>query len=158
MSEQHKPDPEFVEYLQNEVKNPHLSAMSVMQMERVFIDQRNKYEARLSAHRMAEEAWEKTMMEVIGEDGPACVADAIRKLQDQVRNSIAKCDGNHGGKPCRDSECWNLPQGNAVVMGQLSQFGETYSPAMLIEFANVEDFNAAREAGQCHFTVFGGEA
>ena len=47
--------------------------------------------------------------------------------------------------------------GNAVVMGQLSQFGETYSPAMLIEFASVEDFNAARESGQCRFTVFGGE-
>lgn len=84
MSNQHKPDPEFVEYLKNEVKNPYLSAPSVMQMERVFIDQRNKYEAKLEVARVAEEAWEKTMMEVIGEDGPASVADAIRKLQDQA--------------------------------------------------------------------------
>lgn len=44
MSE-HEPDPEFVEYMENQVKNPFLHASAVMQMERVFIDQRNKYEA-----------------------------------------------------------------------------------------------------------------
>ncbi|MEC8823471.1 MAG: hypothetical protein VX673_05815 [Pseudomonadota bacterium] len=47
--------------------------------------------------------------------------------------------------------------GNVVNMGEMSEDGETYFPAMLIEFASFEDFHAAREAGQCRFTVFGGE-
>lgn len=41
-------------------------------------------EAMLAGARMGNEIWEKTMMEVIGEDGPASVADAVRKLQDQA--------------------------------------------------------------------------
>lgn len=84
MSEQHTPDPEFVEYLRDVVNNPFLSAHTVLRMERVFIDQRNKYEAKLEFDRMVARTWEMTMMEVIGEDGPASVADAIRKLQDQA--------------------------------------------------------------------------
>ncbi|ATN93292.1 hypothetical protein [Marinobacter phage PS6] len=51
---EHKPDPEFVKYMQTSVKNPFLSAPTVMQMERVFIDQRNKYEAKLQAAREQE--------------------------------------------------------------------------------------------------------
>lgn len=47
-------------------------------------DENAALRATLKAARMAEEVWEKTMMEVIGEDGPASVADAIRKLQDQA--------------------------------------------------------------------------
>lgn len=54
MTTKHKPDPEFVEYLKNQVKNPFLSAATVMQMERVFIDQREKYEAKLQAAREQE--------------------------------------------------------------------------------------------------------
>lgn len=54
MTTDHKPDPEFVEYLKNQVKNPFLSAATVMQMERVFIDQREKYEAKLQAAREQE--------------------------------------------------------------------------------------------------------
>lgn len=53
MSE-HKPDPEFVAYLENQVKNPNLSAITVLRMERVFIDQREKYEAMLQAARQSE--------------------------------------------------------------------------------------------------------
>jgi hypothetical protein len=49
MSEQHKPDPEFVEYLKKEVNNPFLSAATVLRMEQVFIWQRAKYEAILAA-------------------------------------------------------------------------------------------------------------
>lgn len=44
MSE-HKPDPEFVKYLKDEIDNPYLSAATVVLMERVFIDQRNKYKS-----------------------------------------------------------------------------------------------------------------
>ncbi|WP_286749578.1 hypothetical protein [Marinobacter sp. UBA2688] len=54
MTTDHKPDPEFVEYLKSQVKNPFLSAATVMQMERVFIDQREKYEAKLQAAREQE--------------------------------------------------------------------------------------------------------
>lgn len=50
-----------------------------------------------------------------------------------------------------------MVQGNVVNMGEMSEDGEKYTPAMLIEFASVEDFHAAREAGQCRFTVFGGD-
>lgn len=54
MTTEHKPDPEFVEYLENQVRNPNLSAITVLRMERVFIDQREKYEAKLQAAREQE--------------------------------------------------------------------------------------------------------
>lgn len=117
--------------------------------------QLQKAEARLEVARMAEEVWEKTMMEVIGEDGPASVADAIRKLQDQAANSIPKCDGNHGGPPCRDSECWTAPHASLEVMGniQIDEGGElqAYYKALVITFDSVEDIRAAIDLGRCTF-------
>lgn len=35
--------------------------------------------------------------------------------------------------------------------------GTTFHKAMIIQFPTVEDFHAARESGQCSFTVFGGD-
>jgi len=72
MSE-HRPDPEFVEYMEDQVNNAFLSAATVMQMERVFIDQREKYEARLQAAREQEggevAAWRMTFTD---ENGVPC--------------------------------------------------------------------------------------
>jgi len=47
--------------------------------------------------------------------------------------------------------------GNAVAMGDLTDNDdEEHERSILIQFASVEDFHAARAAGQCRFTVFGG--
>lgn len=52
-----------------------------------------------------------------------------------------------------------MVQGDVQLMGEVTdEEGNTYSPAMVVEFPTVEDFRAAMKAGQCRFTVFGGEA
>lgn len=52
-----------------------------------------------------------------------------------------------------------MVQGDVQLMGEVTdEEGNTYSPAMVVEFPTVEDFLAAKKAGQCRFTVFGGEA
>lgn len=52
-----------------------------------------------------------------------------------------------------------MVQGDVQLMGEVTdEEGNTYSPAMVVEFPSVEDFLAAKKAGQCRFTVFGGEA
>ena len=48
--------------------------------------------------------------------------------------------------------------GNAVAMGDLTdEEGDLHKKSILIQFASVDDFHAARESGQCRFTVFGGD-
>ena len=59
------------------------------------------------------------------------------------------------------SSCPEIPDssatGNAVAMGDLTDNDdEEYERSLLIQFASVEDFHAARSFGQCRFTVFGG--
>ena len=43
MSEQHKPDPEFVQYFEDKIGNPFIDSITMMRMEKVYIDQRTKY-------------------------------------------------------------------------------------------------------------------
>lgn len=43
MTEQHKPDPEFVQYFEDKIGNPFIDSITMMRMERVYIDQREKY-------------------------------------------------------------------------------------------------------------------
>jgi hypothetical protein len=51
-----------------------------------------------------------------------------------------------------------LATGDAIAMGDLEdEDGGIYEKSMLIQFANVDDFHAARKAGQCRFTGFGGD-
>ena len=30
-----------------------------------------------------------------------------------------KCDGNHGGPPCADPECWSAPRNNPGLVGEI---------------------------------------
>lgn len=46
MSAEHKPDPEFVEWLQSEVNNPFLSHWTVYRMEQAFIAARERYQGK----------------------------------------------------------------------------------------------------------------
>ena len=52
-----------------------------------------------------------------------------------------------------------MVEGTVQAMGDL-HFNEEddYKSAVVIEFASREDFKAAIDAGQCRFTVFGGDA
>jgi len=52
-----------------------------------------------------------------------------------------------------------MVRGDVVAMGELTDNDDNIcSPAMLVQFASVEDFQAARAAGQCQLSVFGGDA
>lgn len=43
MTEQHKPDSEFVQYFEDKIGNPFIDSITMMRMEKVYIDQREKY-------------------------------------------------------------------------------------------------------------------
>ena len=51
-----------------------------------------------------------------------------------------------------------MVRGDVALMGDVTdEDGTTYHKALVVQFATVEDFRAAMKAGQCRFTVFGGE-
>lgn len=55
-------------------------------------------------------------------------------------------------------EATKMIKGNVALAGDITDDEETtFHRALLIQFATGEDMNAAIRAGQCRFTVFGGE-
>lgn len=83
-------------------------------------------------------------------DSSAC---EVPEGLDATREEWARINGRDHFR-----DATKMVQGDAVEMGMLTDSkGEICAPAMLIQFASVEDFHAARAAGQCRFTVFGGE-
>jgi hypothetical protein len=56
------------------------------------------------------------------------------------------------------SDAEKMVRGGVALMGDVTdEDGTTYHKALVVQFATVEDFHAAMKAGQCRFTVFGGE-
>ncbi|MBY6102342.1 hypothetical protein [Marinobacter nauticus] len=52
-----------------------------------------------------------------------------------------------------------VPLGDVTLIGDfIDEEGNAFVRALVVEFKTVEEFLAARRAGQCRFTVFGGEA
>lgn len=52
-----------------------------------------------------------------------------------------------------------IPKGDSSLAGDfVDEEGNAFCRAIVVEFPTVEDFRAAMKAGQCRFTVFGGEA
>ena len=90
---------------------------------------------------------------------------SIKRI-DEIEDMIARGQMNAAQvftqmKQLLQASCPKSPDysvtGNAVAMGDMTdEGGDSNKKAILIQFANVEDFHAARAAGQCRFTVFGG--
>lgn len=107
MTTEHKPDPEFVEYMENQVKNAFLSAATVMQMERVFIDQREKYEAKLQAAR-EQEGGEAVRHDWV--DCPVCgEPDMRRTVHEREQTLIHCCNANCLSNGGTNSLACNFP-------------------------------------------------
>jgi len=71
-----------------------------------------------------------------------------------LKVSHSEIPNTSGGAP-GDGEA---VKGDLVAMGDLAdEDGAIYEKSMLIQFASVEDFHAARKSGQCKFTVLGGD-
>ena len=90
---------------------------------------------------------------------------SIKRL-DEIEDNIARGQMNAAQvftqmKQLFQAICPKSPDysvtGNAVAMGDLiDNDDESHEMAILIQFASLEDFHAARAAGQCRFTVLGG--
>lgn len=91
-------------------------------------------------------------------DGAAILKDGQPMTIEEI---LAELRGNQQGildGSDHIADARKMVQGDVQLMGDITdQEGDTYHKALVVQFATVEDFHAAREAGQCRFTVFGGE-
>lgn len=80
------------------------------------------------------------------------VVAAARNDAERVLRSALNARADH------ISDDRKMVQGSLSMMGNFTdEDGTNFQRAIVIEFANREDFHAAVKAGQCRFTVFGGE-
>lgn len=56
------------------------------------------------------------------------------------------------------AEASKMVRGIVALAGDITdEDGATFHKSLLVQFSTIEDFHAARAAGQCRFTVFGGD-
>ena len=67
--------------------------------------------------------------------------------------------GSYGDTEQASVTCHDKGRGDVAVMGDITdEEGITYHRGLLVQFKTREDFQAAVTAGQCRFSVFGGDA
>lgn len=97
MTEQHKPDPEFVQYFEDKIRNPFIPAATMMRMEQVYIDQRNKYAGMMDSQVEENERLQMANMDAVAWE-KACKHD-IDQARQIIANLVEYSECNDPGNP-----------------------------------------------------------
>lgn len=92
-------------------------------------------------------------------DGAAILKDGAPMTPEEiVRELQANQQGNLDGSDHIADANKMVPQGDVTLIGDfIDEEGNAFVRALVVEFKTVGEFLAAKRAGQCRFTVFGGE-
>ena len=91
-------------------------------------------------------------------DEPAVERPKIVRRISETPATATKCDGNHGGPPCSDPECWSRPEaGETITLGPMKVHNvEQFMGGYAVTLADGQKFDVEADMDAVELEKFKG--